>query len=110
VEELTNDVIARDDIRRVLSRVRDLERLAARIGTGGANARDLVALAESLGVMPELQQAVYKTKSDVLSGPVSSLPNLDALRELISSSIVDDPPHVVTEGGDNQKRIQRGTG
>jgi DNA mismatch repair protein MutS len=99
VEELTNDVIARDDIRRVLSRVRDLERLAARIGTGGANARDLVALAESLGVMPELQQAVYKTKSDVLSGPVSSLPNLDALRELISSSIVDDPPHVVTEGG-----------
>ncbi|NLA07765.1 MAG: hypothetical protein GX872_09060, partial [Firmicutes bacterium] len=35
VEELVGDVIMQDDIRRILSRIRDLERLAVRIGTGG---------------------------------------------------------------------------
>jgi DNA mismatch repair protein MutS len=99
VEELTGDVITRDDVRRVLSRVRDLERLAVRIGTGGANARDLVALAESLDVIPELKDLVDGTKSDALQGLALRLLDLGALTHLISGAIVDDPPHVLTEGG-----------
>ena len=99
VEELVGDVIKQDDIRRVLSRVRDLERLAARIGTGGANARDLVALAESLSVIPELKGIVDGTICDALQGLASRLLDLGGLTHLISFAIVDDPPHVLTEGG-----------
>lgn len=99
VEELVGDVIKQDDIRRVLSRVRDLERLATRIGTGGANARDLVALAESLSVIPELKGIVDGTICDALQGLASRLLDLRELTHLISSAIVDDPPHVLTDGG-----------
>jgi len=99
VEELARDVITQDDIRRVLSRVRDLERLATRIGTGGANARDLVAMAESLNVIPKLRKIVDGTICDALQGLASRLLDLGELANLILGAIVDDPPHVLTEGG-----------
>ncbi len=99
VEELAADVITRDDMRRVLSCVRDLERLAARTGTGGANARDVVALAESLNVIPELKRIMDNTTSNALQELNSRLLDLSALTHLISAAIVDDPPHVLTEGG-----------
>jgi DNA mismatch repair protein MutS len=99
VEELEGDVIRRNDIRRVLSRILDLERLAARIGTGGANARDLVALAESLKVIPELKGILDGTTSDALKELALGLLDLSQLTDLIGSAIVDDPPHVLTEGG-----------
>ncbi len=99
VEELVGDVIMQDDIRRILSRIRDLERLAVRIGTGGANARDLVSLAESLDVIPDLKEILHEAKSDALQGIASRLLDLGQLRGLIAQAIVDDPPHVLTEGG-----------
>jgi DNA mismatch repair protein MutS len=99
VEELTNNVVIQSDIRKVLSCVRDLERLAARIGTGRANARDLMALAESLDAMPKLSEVVNKSGSNALKKIVLDLPDLSRLRELIFKAITDDPPHVLTEGG-----------
>ncbi len=99
VEELVSDVITRDDIRRVLAKVRDLERLATRIGTGGANARDLVALAESLAVLPELRQILRETETCAMQELASNVVDLGALKELICSAIVDDPPPILTEGG-----------
>lgn len=99
VEELVSDVMTRDDLRRVLSKVRDLERLAARIGTGAANARDLAALAESLSVLPELGQILHEARTDAMKGLGSGLVDLGHLRKLIDSAIIDDPPPVLTEGG-----------
>ena len=52
VEELFNQSALRGDLRNLLGQSYDLERLAARVGTGRATPRDLVALAKTLAISP----------------------------------------------------------
>lgn len=97
VEALVRDGVLRTEVRKVLYRMHDLERLAARLLTGRASPRDLSALQRSLSLLPEL--------SGLLGGlgPLSSLserlPRLSHLAEQIAASLVEDPPMKITEGG-----------
>ena len=63
VEELSNHVFAREDLRLLLKKVYDIERLIGRIAYGSANPRDLIALKNSLAVVPELFQLGRQLKS-----------------------------------------------
>ncbi|HAV21025.1 MAG TPA: DNA mismatch repair protein MutS, partial [Firmicutes bacterium] len=58
-----------------------------------------MALAESLKVIPELKGILDGTTSDALKELALGLLDLSQLTDLIGSAIVDDPPHVLTEGG-----------
>ena len=58
VEELTNNVFAREDLRQLLKKIFDLERLISRIAFGNANPRDLISLKNSLAVLPEILQLI----------------------------------------------------
>ena len=49
VTELSNNLFLRSDIGDAFKKIQDLERLITRIVYGNANARDLVALKNSLG-------------------------------------------------------------
>ena len=60
VEELLTQSILRGDLRTMLSQSYDLERLAARVGTGRATPRDLVALARTLGTAAEGQGPAHR--------------------------------------------------
>jgi DNA mismatch repair protein MutS len=55
VEALTDDVLARNNIKEFLKAVYDIERLAGRVSYGNANARDLIALLRSLEAIPEIK-------------------------------------------------------
>ena len=55
VAELVSDHSLRQDLRDLLETAHDLERLAARIGTGRASPRDLVALGNTLALLPRLK-------------------------------------------------------
>ena len=57
-----------------------------------------MALAESLKVIPELKGILDGTTSDALKELALGLLDLSQLTDLIGSAIVDDPPHVLTEG------------
>ncbi len=97
VEALVRDGVLRAEVRKILYRMHDLERLAARLLAGRASARDLSALQRSLSLLPEL--------SGLLGGlgPLSSLserlPSLSHVAEQIAASLVEDPPLKITEGG-----------
>src|SRR5690606_3059768 len=56
VKELVEDPALRAAVREALERVHDVERLTGRIAHGSASARDLVALKESLRVLPGLKE------------------------------------------------------
>jgi DNA mismatch repair protein MutS len=99
VEELVNDTVAREELRRLLRDVSDLERIMARIVTGTANARDLVALANGTAVLPQLRAQLEGFQSKLLQELVTALDPLEDLYRLICSAIVDDPPFTVREGG-----------
>ena len=52
VEELAKNTIAREELRRVLGAIQDLERLLSKVTLETANARDLLALKQSLARCP----------------------------------------------------------
>ncbi|HEY8347062.1 MAG TPA: DNA mismatch repair protein MutS [Symbiobacteriaceae bacterium] len=99
VQELVEHPTLRADIRNQLKEVHDLERLAGRIAYGSANARDLVALKNSLVALPTLRVLLEEVTSARLVALRDALDMLDDVRDLIEQAIVDDPPVALTEGG-----------
>ena len=78
-------------LRRLLSGVRDLERLMQKVDSMRANPRDLRALADSLRPLPEIISLLASG-----SYPLTPRPELVSL---IDRGIVDDPPVLLVDGG-----------
>ncbi len=99
VEFLLERPAERAAIREHLSRVHDLERLLARCALGTATARDLVALRDTLGVLPEI--ALYAAALTVpsLQQVMAGVDVLADLHAPLFESLADDPPATVREGG-----------
>ncbi len=99
VEELVSETSTRRDIADALAQVRDLERLIGKAIYGSANARDLIALKDSLAAVPELKECLAGSSSDLLTEMSAQMADVSDLRSLISRSIADEPPVVLKEGG-----------
>jgi DNA mismatch repair protein MutS len=102
VEALSTEGIARETLREALREVYDLERLVGRVSRGRANARDLRSLATTLGVVPDVREAL-EAVADHDAGRLETLADrLDDcadVRSLVERAIVPDPPQEITEGG-----------
>lgn len=99
IQELIENTPLRQDIRQLLKQIYDLERLTVRAASGRANARDLVALADSFSRLPELSRLVTKAKSPFLKALQKVPPVLEELAEKIHAHIVESPPIHLKEGG-----------
>jgi DNA mismatch repair protein MutS len=99
VEELKNSAINRDRLRQKLEPMADLERLAGRITLGRANARDLIALRQSIEVIPSLRRHLADSRASLLQTIVENMDELDDIRSLIQGAIADDPPATTSEPG-----------
>ncbi len=100
VEEMYRARSVRRAVRTLLQGVGDLERLMARICCQRANARDLVALATSLEKLPAVRSELGSAEASVLVELRDrELPDVGALVDVIRTSLVDEPPAVLTEGG-----------
>lgn len=99
IEEFIENPNLRQDFQQLLRQIYDLERLAGRAGAGTASARDLVALAESLGKLPELANIASQGHSPYLKA-LQNVPDvLEQLSQKIRSHLVDEPPIHLKEGG-----------
>jgi DNA mismatch repair protein MutS len=99
VSELVASGTAREDLREALESVHDVERLCARISTGRANGRDLVALGNSLIVLPRLRASLAGCRAPALQAVLAALDPLDDVCARIRAALVDEPPLTVKEGG-----------
>lgn len=99
VEELFSNTTLREEIRALLRSVYDLERLAAKVSTGRANARDLLAVKQSLSIIPDLKEKVAACKSPMLTKLAQELDAVEDVRVLIGSAIANDPPPTLRDGG-----------
>ncbi len=99
VEELKGEIILRHDLKKMLTRVYDLERLSAKAVYGTANARDLLALRNSLRVMPALKKKLQELKSAILLRAAEDIDPMSDLADLLERSIAEDPPATVRDGG-----------
>ncbi len=99
VEEIVKDSFLRRDLRDVLSNVRDVERILARIATNRANARDLLGLGQSLEVLPAVRGLLEKVYSQTLADLRDRIECFTDMAETLAKAIADDPPPTITEGG-----------
>ncbi len=93
------DNVLRKSIQEELKKISDLERLISRLSCGTANARDLVALKNSLKVVPLIKEKMNNVHCSFLRNLVKRLSDLKEVYGLIENSIVDEPPVSLKEGG-----------
>jgi DNA mismatch repair protein MutS len=99
VTEFYTDSERRTRLREALQRVADLERLMTRIVLGIANARDLLSLKESLGVVPAITRFIETTQTQLLRDCADGWNDLDELAAMIDRAIQPDAPPSVKDGG-----------
>ncbi|MGE5615113.1 MAG: DNA mismatch repair protein MutS [Bacillota bacterium] len=99
VAEFKDRFMVRMELRELLKRVYDIERLAGRVVMGSANCRDLVALKNSLLQVPYIKEMLSACSSCLAVKNNEMMESLEDITDLIGRSIVDDPPLSVKEGG-----------
>lgn len=99
VAELVADAKARLAWNEALSGLRDVERLAGRVGAQSANPRELVSLREALGRLPQLAKLAKGHEARVLACFSPAPKDLVALGDRIAEVLVGAPPVSPSEGG-----------
>jgi len=99
IQELVHNHSLRKDLSSLFKHIYDLERLAGRCGSGVANARDLVALSDSLLQLPILAELVAEGKSPYLKAVQKVPQNLEMLGQIIRDTLIESPPLHLQEGG-----------
>src|SRR4030043_2351687 len=99
VSELKEKKIERKQLREFLNGIQDIERLTARIYLGHANARDLVGLKNSLKNLPPLKNTLQSFVVPIVKEVASEIEDFDDLFQILESSIVENPPLTIKEGG-----------
>lgn len=99
VESGVRDLIAREELRRALDGILDVERLLSRVTLETANPRDVLALASSLSKIPGAKSALDRLKSARLDELQVLIDDLSDLRTRIEQTIIDEPPLTFNDGG-----------
>ena len=107
VEAQVKDIVAREELRRALDGILDLERLLSRVTLETANPRDVLALAASLSKLPALRSALARFAAERLKILHASIDELDDLRERIDHTIVPEPPIALNDGGVIQPGVDK---
>ncbi|MGK7879304.1 MAG: DNA mismatch repair protein MutS, partial [Crocosphaera sp.] len=99
IEQLVENPSLRQDIRQLLRSIYDLERISGRVGSGTANARDLLSLAESLVKLKELAELAIQGDSAYLKALQNVPPELEKLGQYVIDHLVESPPLHLKDGG-----------
>lgn len=99
VNELKDKFMLRMEVRELLKRVYDIERLVGRVVLGSANCRDLISLKNSIGQVPYIKDLIKNVEADKNKEVYDGLDELKDIYELIDSSIMEEPPISLREGG-----------
>ncbi|MDD3241397.1 MAG: DNA mismatch repair protein MutS [Bacilli bacterium] len=92
IDKLLIEFILREDLRKELKEIYDLERLSSRISYGNLNARDLIQLKNSIKVLPNIYHILKELNYD------KNIETLDDLYNLLENSINEDAPITIKEG------------
>ncbi len=108
VEALAAGALAREELREVLGSAYDLERLTSKAAHGSAGPQDLLAVRETLALLPTVSE-VLDGAPDLSSSPLPAVLDevdraaADAVHERLAEALVDDPPASIGDGGTFRK-------
>jgi len=99
VEELADDRRMLAELRELLGQVTQVDRIAAAIAMGRVRPRELVALGETLGLLPQISELIATCQAELIRQVLPRLGGLDAPAELIDRAIDPQCPNTVRDGG-----------
>ena len=99
VEEMAFGSTERSKLRDTLKAVHDLERLIARVALRTAGPRDLVALRQSVAVIPRIRGLLGDCRAPLTQSLTAQLDDVADVRDAIEATLVDDPPVAAHDGG-----------
>lgn len=85
------------EIRNLIGDIYDLERLISKLSVGTGNARDLLAIKNSLEIIPKIKNLIKENEK--LIGISGELSELEELKMLIDKAILEEAPLSVRDGG-----------
>ncbi|MGI6327253.1 MAG: DNA mismatch repair protein MutS [Saccharofermentanales bacterium] len=98
VADLKVQFMIRQELRELLHGLYDLERLAGKIALASVNARDLLALAHTLGKLPLLMQTIQPLRDAWLLELAGQIDPLPELCRLLTDALAEEPPIGLKEG------------
>jgi DNA mismatch repair protein MutS len=107
VEAGVKEFVPREELRRALEGVLDVERLLSRVTLETANPRDVLALCASLNRIPRIKTALARLNAARLLDLNSLLDEMADLRDRIEKSVVPEPPLTLADGGVIQPDIDK---
>jgi len=98
VGEAKGNLRQREELRRALGGVLDLERLLGRVALDSAGPREVVALASTLGRLPAVLLSLQVFTAERWVDLSAGMDTLDDLQGQISGTLVEEPPVALGEG------------
>lgn len=99
VGQFKDDPMTAAELRELLGAVRDLERITGRINIGSANPKDMIALANSLSMLPGIKTILGYYPVPLLETLQTQIGTFPELCDKIIASVEENPPTAVNEGG-----------
>lgn len=99
VEELYNNLILRDNLDKILSRIQDIERKCSKISTGTILPKECLALADTLSYIPELKKLLNTCSSSIIVDANTNISDLNDLCLMLFEAIDPEAPSNTKDGG-----------
>ena len=99
IEVMVKDVVGREELRRSMEGILDLERLLSRVTLETANPRDMLTLAVSFAKLPTVRAKLTRFAAERLQALHAHCDELADLRDRITSTLEDEPPISLNDGG-----------
>ena len=100
VEEFTKKQLLREEMRTILANISDIERIVSKIEYQTVNARDLLALNESIKHLPDIKKLMEECESSLFAEMFTEFDLLNDIYNLIFVAIEPkETPFTIREGG-----------
>lgn len=99
VETIFKQPMLRENLKHILGKIQDIERIVGKIAYGNIMPKDCIALAMSLDQIPDLRQVMHASSSKDFISLASHLIDVSEIANLIKMIIKEQPPALMKDGG-----------
>lgn len=99
VEELTNNLILRENLSDAITGIIDIERKCGKISAGTITPKECLALAETISKFDNIKQLLLSAKTELLHDAGEKFVDLSDIYKVITSAIDKDGPSNLKDGG-----------
>jgi len=99
VDFLFQNGMIRNELRKQVKTISDMDRIINRVISGRTNPRDLLSLRNSFGALPDVSQIIGNENLTLFSSPDAAMHQLQSEAEYLERSIMDDPPANLLQSG-----------